>query len=112
MHLPFAFLALILACVLTSNAWAGKTPHRCNATGAVFQSEFFGYYPTCWRQFPPQPECCAAATAKAPIESLPQPQPAPKAAAPKDDAKPAPKAAAPKDDAKPAPKPQAPAPKN
>jgi hypothetical protein len=32
--------------------------HRCKGSCAIFESPFFGYYPTCWRRFPPgQPPC-------------------------------------------------------
>jgi hypothetical protein len=36
--------------------------HRCKGSCAIFESPFFGYYPTCWRRFPPgQPLCPPAA---------------------------------------------------
>ena len=36
--------------------------HHCKGSCAIFESPFFGYYPSCWRRFPPgQPPCPPAA---------------------------------------------------
>jgi hypothetical protein len=87
--LSASILALGIACFFSSDAQADKPPRRCSANGAVFESEFFGYYPTCWRRFPPQPECCPAPETQPKPEALPAPKPAAKAPAPlKDEAKP------------------------
>src|SRR6516164_2178963 len=101
-------LGLGIAFFFSSDAQAGyrpKKPCRCNDNGSVFESEFFGYYPTCWRKFPPQPECCPAPEVtpvkpKPVAEALPEPKPA-KAPAPlQDETKPLPK-----EEVKPTPKP-------
>jgi hypothetical protein len=58
-----AFVASLgLLAVAAPLGWAGPLPHDhacgCRPSTAVFSSPFFGYYPTCWRLFPPgQPTC-------------------------------------------------------
>jgi hypothetical protein len=58
---------------------------NCMPSCSVFQSDFFGYYRTCWRPWPGgQPECPvyvpplpeAAAKGAATLEPLPTPMPA------------------------------------
>jgi len=80
---------LILAAVLlagtatTSRADYGYWGCRCKPSCDVFYSQFYGYYPTCWRPWPGgQPECPAYILAPvsqmteketAPPPSLPRP---------------------------------------
>jgi hypothetical protein len=51
------FLIVLMAIMATPPVWATGPP-CCQPSNAVFYSEFFGYYPTCWRQWPGgQPLC-------------------------------------------------------
>jgi hypothetical protein len=40
-----------------ARAWIGYQSCHCHPSCAVFHSEFYGYYRTCWRLWPPQPPC-------------------------------------------------------
>jgi hypothetical protein len=67
-------LALTTVFAAPRVGWAAvKLAKRLNPTCDIYRSEFFGYYPTCWRRFPPQPPCPAACSAA--LENLPEPKP-------------------------------------
>jgi hypothetical protein len=82
----------LIAVLSASNTFADWTPKRCKATCGIFQSEFYGYYPTCWHKFPPGlPKCPPEEQVE---ETLPAPKAAPAAATlptPKPEAKQEPK---------------------
>jgi hypothetical protein len=80
--------AAVLALALTPCGRAQLRRPCCEASGEVFHSPFFGYYPTCWRPWPggqpvcpryPIPEFPGPAvrpgTSERAIELLPLPRP-------------------------------------
>jgi hypothetical protein len=81
--------ALILALVPAGVAAPYKSC-KCKATGAILQSEFLGYYPTCWRTWPGGERVCPspspAKTDEGPIPLADAPPTAGKTAAPKGEA--------------------------
>jgi len=68
----FAASALLIAAG-TPGVEAGSWKYcRCDPSPEVFHSAFFGYYPTCWRTWPPgQPACPPAILL--PAQPLPEP---------------------------------------
>jgi hypothetical protein len=70
----FAASALLIAAG-TPGVEAGCWKYgRCDPSSEVFHSPFFGYYPTCWRTWPPgQPACPPAILL--PAQPLPEPPP-------------------------------------
>ncbi len=53
--LATGLLVLAISPSARANGWKYK---RCEPSTEVFHSPFFGYYPTCWRTWPPgQPAC-------------------------------------------------------
>ena len=60
-------VACICALSLGVPAFAGRCPSPCTPSTAVYHSEFYGYYRTCWRRWPGgQPPCPVAA---APVQA-------------------------------------------
>ncbi len=69
----FAASMLLLIAAGTSGVEAGSWKYcRCDPSSEAFHSPFFGYYPTCWRTWPPgQPACPPAILL--PAQPLPEP---------------------------------------
>ena len=69
----FAATVLLLIAAGTPGVEAGCWKYgRCDPSSEVFHSPFFGYYPTCWRTWPPgQPACPPAILL--PAQPLPEP---------------------------------------
>jgi hypothetical protein len=64
------------ALILTFSTMVTAGPYkscRCNPSCEVFNSPFFGYYPTCWRPWPGgQPECPKFVQAEEGVGSIPR----------------------------------------
>jgi hypothetical protein len=87
----FRLVLAVVAAAFAFSPYVRASGFKCNCepSTAVYHSPFFGYYPTCWRQFPPgQPQCPSAPTAptaeptrvstkERTIELLPLPRPEP-----------------------------------
>jgi hypothetical protein len=78
------WLTALAAMLAVGSAALAQGHDCCKLSPAALQSEFFGYYPTCWRQFPPGRPVCpnAPLPAKPPrkpkpegLELLPMPKP-------------------------------------
>jgi len=87
----FRLVLVTAAAALAVSPCVRGAGHKCNCDPsiAVYQSPFFGYYRTCWRQWPGgQPSCPSypgpeaaeptlPATKERIIEQLPPPRPEP-----------------------------------
>jgi|GEM_PF-6264343 len=68
----FAASMLLLIAAGIPRVEAGWKYCRCDPSSEAFHSPFFGYYPTCWRTWPPgQPACPPAMLL--PAQPLPEP---------------------------------------
>jgi hypothetical protein len=84
----FVTAALLALLAPGTRAQAGSYACRCHPSGEVFSSPFFGYYPTCWRAWPPgQPPCPPAIF---PLPAVEKDGSAPKGASPKEELLPRP----------------------